>query len=217
MGYIVMFFIVVALIVALKWKVLIIIGILIAAYIVYYNTYYKAHKEEIDKKNEEQQREKERKKQEPKILIPRGLSKIRYYGGYNKKLSDWLFFEKSSESICFYDKRENLKILVKKSNVLNFSMNGEYHESTQVTGGEVKGGGVSVGGALVGAAVAGPAGAIIGGRKKVKSTPVQTTTTVTDTRKVILKFKESEQEQGMILDKDIWETLCFMCPEKKIA
>lgn len=216
MAYIVMFFIVIALIAALKWRVLIIIGILIAAYVIYYNTYYKAHKEEIDKENEKQRQEKERKDIEPKISIPAGLPKVRYYGGYNKKLSDWLLFENNNQSILFYDKKENLKVWVWKEDILSFSMNGEYRESMQVTGGEVKGGGVSVGGALVGAAVAGSVGAIIGSRKKIESTPIKSTTTVTDTRKVILKFKENGVEQGMILDKGLWETLCFMCPEKKI-
>ncbi|MCR3758922.1 hypothetical protein KYB31_07950 [Clostridium felsineum] len=201
MGYgILMLLIMIGLIAVLKWKAIIVIVIIfVIGYFLPDN----------DKENvKEEKRE--------KIMIPRGLKLINYYGGYNRKLSGKLFFENRSNGICLYDRINNLKVLILKRNILNFSMNGEYHRDAVVSGGEIQGGGSSIGGAIVGEFLDGPSGAIIGSRKKVTSNPIKTEINVTDTRKIILKFKENEQERGMILDKSIWDDLCFLCPEKKI-
>jgi hypothetical protein len=159
-------------------------------------------------------KEKERKSS---LNVPDGTGKIRYYEGYSEKLSSHLYFWHDNNSLTFCDSNgDGRHIVISKENILNFNMIGEYHEDTKVTGGKVKGGGVSVVGAVAGGAIAGPVGMILGGRKKVKSKPIKTTTTVTDTRKIILKFKENEEEKGMILDKSVYDVLCFVCPEKKI-
>lgn len=152
------------------------------------------------------------------LNVPNGTGKVRYYEGYSEKLNSFLYFWHDNNSLTFCDpKGDGRHIVLNKDSILNFNMIGEYHESVNVTGGKVKGGGVSVVGAVAGGAVAGPVGMVLGVRKKVKSKPVKTTTTVTDTRKTIIKFKENEDEKGMVLDKSVYDVLCFVCPEKKIV
>lgn len=151
------------------------------------------------------------------LNVPSGTKKVRYYEGYSENLSGYLYFWHDNNSLTFCDPKGNGRhIEISKDNILNFNMIGEYHEDIKTTGGEVKGGGVSVLGAAAGGAIAGPVGMVLGGRKKVKSKPVKTTTTVTDTRKTILKFKENGEEKGMVLDKSIYDVLRFICPEKEI-
>lgn len=201
MGYIIIALVIaIALIAVLKWKALIVIGaIFIIGYFLPDNSKSSAEDEKLEK-----------------IMIPKGLRKIEYYGGYKTELSSKLFFENRSNGICLYDKENNFKVLILKRNILNFSISGEYHRDTIVSGGEIRGGGSSIGGAIIGELLDGNTGAIIGSRKKTTSTPIKTEVKTTDSRKIILKFKEDEQERGMILDKSIWDDLCFLCPEKKI-
>lgn len=161
------------------------------------------------------------KKEKAKRLefnIPKGSKKIMYFKGYTENLSSKLYFWNDNNSITLCDpKGDGKHIKISKDNIQNFTMIGEYHEDTVVTGGKTKGGGVSIVGAVAGGAVAGPLGAAVAGRKKVKSKPIKTTTTVTDTRKTIIKFIENREEKGMVLDKQVYDALCFICPEKKIS
>lgn len=151
---------------------------------------------------------KKEKKLRGQFNIPSEAKKIFYYGGYTINLKPKIYFWNNDNTLFLCDpKTSDRHLTISKDNILNFSLEGEYHRDTKVTGG-----GASVGGAIVGGAIAGPVGAIVGGRKKTK-----TKTTTVDTRKVILKFKENNIEKGMILDYGIYDKLCFMCPEKKIA
>jgi hypothetical protein len=149
--------------------------------------------------------------------IPGKAKKVDYYQGYTTILSSKIYFWDDNSELYFCDPKHTTNIKISKDSIISFNMVGEYHESTSTTGGGVKGGGTSIGGAVVGGVLLGPVGAIIGSRKKVKSKPIKTTTHVTDTRKVILKFKENDMEKGMVLDKIIFDVLSFICPEKKIA
>ncbi|URZ02720.1 hypothetical protein [Clostridium felsineum] len=209
MGYIVMIFIAIALIAALKWKAAIVIGVFI---VICYFLGKKDNKNNdglIDKKDVEEEKPE-------KIMIPQGLEEIEYYGGYNKGISNKLFLENRSNGICLYDKANNLKILILKRNIINFSMVGDYNRDSIVSGGKLEGGDFSLWGSIKGKMLYGDIGELIYARKKYTNSPIKTEVNVTDTRKIILKFKENEEEKGMILDKSVWEHLCFLCPEKKI-
>lgn len=155
---------------------------------------------------------KQRKKRNENYNVPLTSKRVRYFGGYTKKLSSSLYSWNEDATLNFFDDRSKEQISITKDSILNFSMVGEYHET--ISGGGSKGGGTSIGGALVGGVLLGGAGAILGSRKKVKAVPIRTT--VNDTRKTVLKFKEDGTDKGMMLDKKIYDTLCFMCPEKKI-
>lgn len=208
MGYVIMIIIAIALIAVLKWKAAIVIGVFI---VICYFLGKKGNKNNdglITKNNKKVQKE--------KIMIPQGLEEIEYYGGYNKELSNKLFLENRSNGICLYDKANNLKVLVLKRNIINFSMVGDYNRDSIVSGGKLEGGDFSLWGSIKGKMLYGDVGELVYARKKYTNSPIKTEVNVTDTRKIILKFKENEQERGMVLDKSMWEHLCFLCPEKKI-
>lgn len=155
-----------------------------------------------------------RKKLSEEYGIPKKAVKIYYYGRYSKKLGSKIYYWEDDDKIFFNDIKTNTNIIINKDDVISFNTIGEYKETQKISGGKVKGGGVSLGGAVVGGAIAGPVGAIIGGRKKVKSKPIKTETVVTDTRKVVLCFKENEIREQMLLGYYIYEKLCTICPDK---
>lgn len=143
--------------------------------------------------------------------IPTCATYIAYKGGYDIPLSKILFFYHDNNALSFWDKKQpDHHITINKSDIINFSMIGEYSQTNSISGG-----GVSLGGAVVGGAILGPVGMVMGGRKKVKK--IKSTTHTVDTRKTIIKFNSDKVEKGMIFDKKIYEILCFMCPEKKIV
>lgn len=146
--------------------------------------------------------------------IAENAIKINYYGQYSKKLSNKIYYWKESHGICFGDPKTNINIRINKENITSYNTMGDVTRSQKITGGEVKGGGVSLGGAAVGGAIAGPVGAIIGGRKKVKSKPIKTETVTTDTRKVVLNFLEHGENEQMVVHYCVYKDLSELCPEK---
>lgn len=141
--------------------------------------------------------------------------KIKYYGQYSKKLNNKIYYWKENSNMFFNDPKANVNIKVNKNDIISFNTIGNYSESQRISGGKVSGGGVSLGGAIAGGAIAGPVGAIIGGRKKVKSQPIRTETVVTDTRKVVLNFMDNgSNKEQMVLDYCIYKQLCDICPKK---
>ena len=149
------------------------------------------------------------KKKRERLQVPKSARKITYFTGYDKKMSNKLYYWKNGNHLNFCDTKEKngpVKITIPKENILAFTSTGEITTQTNV-----KGGGPSLGGAVVGAAVAGPVGAIVGGKKKVK-----TQTTTTDTRRTFIKFAENGTEKSMQFDYSIYDDLCLMCLERKI-
>lgn len=146
--------------------------------------------------------------------IPKNAIKVRYYGGYKKKLSRKIYYWASLGSIFFNDPETDSVIKINEYDIISFNTIGKYNVSQKISGGQVSGGGVSFGGAVVGGIIAGPVGAIIGGRKKVKSEPIRTENVVTDTRSVVLYFNEYNSNQKMILDYVLYKKLCTICPGK---
>lgn len=156
-----------------------------------------------------------RKKLEEKYGIPREAVRIIYYGEYSYKLSKEIYFWKDKDTLYFEDPNVCSKpITIPKENILSFNTIGEYSEEQRVSGGKIKGGGVSLGGAVAGGVLLGTVGVLLGGRKKVKSTPIKSETAVTDTRKVVLNFIEKGEKEKMILDYYMHDELCTICPEK---
>ena len=127
-------------------------------------------------------------------------------------LNNLVLFWTTPDALHFCDSRPRAKggnltkITIPKDDIIAFTMTGDM--TTQTT---VKGGGASIGGGLVGAAIAGVPGALIGGRKKVK-----TQTTTTDTRRTFLKFREDGAEKTMQFSDELYNELCLFCLEKKI-
>ncbi len=146
--------------------------------------------------------------------IPKNAIKIRYYGGYKKKLSRKIYYWASLSSIFFNDPKTDSAIKINKYDIISFNTIGKYNVSQKISGGQVSGGGVSLGGAVVGGIIAGPVGAIIGGRKKVKSEPIRTENVVKDTRSVVLYFNAYNSNQKMVLDYALYKELCNICPGK---
>lgn len=144
--------------------------------------------------------------------VPADHKAVMYYQGYNVSLNNPILFWITPDALhlcesCPRKKGGDLtKISIPKENIIAFTKTGELTAQTNVSGG-----GASIGGALVGAAVAGPVGAIIGGRKKVK-----THTTTMDNRRTILKFTEGGIEKSIQLGYEIFDSLCLFCIEKKI-
>lgn len=158
------------------------------------------------------------KKRETKLKIehhiPTYASKIRYYGGYDKELSRKLYCWINSYGICLNDLKTDNFIKINRQDIMGFNTLGEYKVTQKISGGEVSGGGVSIAGAIIGNIIAGPVGAIIGGRKKVKSTPVKTENVVTDTRSVVVYFSEYNSSKKLILEYKVYEDLCIRFPSK---
>jgi hypothetical protein len=152
--------------------------------------------------------QKKRKKVFSDLGIPPTAIKVKYYKNYTPRSnSEKVYFWNDNASISFCNPKKTMNIKILKEDIISFNMLGEYHESTNVSGG-----GVSIGGAIAGAAVAGPVGAIIGGGKKVK-----TETIIDDSRKTVIRYNENNINNGIIVDKSVFNILCFMCPEKKIS
>ncbi|MBC3889463.1 hypothetical protein GH810_14200 [Acetobacterium paludosum] len=145
-----------------------------------------------------------------KFNIPGKGKKIRYYEGYNKPLQRKIYYWSDGKNICFCNSKSQtgdpLRITIPKSDIIGFAQIGDLTTSTSV-----KGGGTSLSGAAGGALLFGPVGAIVGGRKKVKST-----TTTKDTRQVVLNFKEDGVEKAMLLDNLIYKDLTLSCAGKLI-
>ena len=146
-------------------------------------------------------------KRREKFGIPKKGKKIKYYEGYNKPFTKQVYYwlDESGINICSSKSKTNspLRIAIPKLNVIGFAQVGDL--TTKISGG-----GIGFGGAAVGGLLLGPVGAIIGSRKKVKSTNV-------DTRQVVLNFKEDGVEKAMLLDHLIYKDLCLACSSKKIA
>ena len=109
------------------------------------------------------------------------------------------------------------KIEIPINKITVFQIQGDMYTETNISGGEIKGGGSSLGGAIVGGVVAGGAGAVVGSRKKMESTPIETTNTVIDNRETILEFKNDEDKLSYIfLDSSAYKILLRLIPEKEI-
>lgn len=153
-------------------------------------------------------RRKEKNKRE-RLGVPKGAYKIHYYNGYDKQMSHKLYYWKDNNSLNFCDTVEKngpIHITIPKECVLSFTSTGELSTQTNVSGG-----GVSLGGAAVGGVLLGPVGAIIGGRKKVK-----TKTSTTDSRRTIIRFTENGMDKSIMLTYPIYNDLCLLCMEKKV-
>lgn len=147
--------------------------------------------------------------------IPETAKKVSYLGGYGDKLKSKLYvnYDGAKQKLELWEastgKNTSPKHMVaEKDDIIAFSQLGEF-TSTQHT--QVKGGGASIGGAIVGNAIAGPVGAVIGGRKKVKT---KTTTSTSDTRRTLLKFRENGIEKSVLLDYSAYGLLSIWIPEK---
>jgi hypothetical protein len=142
--------------------------------------------------------------------IPKGTMLINYLGGCFGTQQCLAFFRVDGKGInlCEYNlKKSNpFNEHITKDSLIAFSQTGDYSTNSIVSGG-----GVSLGGAAVGAALLGPVGAVIGGRKKVK-TQIRTT----DTRKTIIKYKSNDEEKSIILSSSAYDLLCCNFIEKKI-
>lgn len=138
--------------------------------------------------------------------IPKKTGIVAYFKGYDKTLSMYLLYwvQNNVLNLCEANRKSPVTISIPKENIITIVKSGEV-----VSYSSVKGGGVSVGGAIVGAAIAGPVGAVLGGRKKVKSTTV-----TTDSRRVILQFKENNVEKSLLLGYSIYDELCLFCADK---
>jgi len=158
--------------------------------------------------------------------IPKAAKEIVYFGGdiTNYKnialISYWIdgnvlkFWGNPAQraQLAKLEKAERC-VSINKADIINFSIQGEYSQTSSTSGGG--GGGVSVGGAVVGGVLLGPVGAILGGHKKSKK--VVSSTQTIDKRKTVLKFNEAGSEKTMLLDKKIYDNLCYWIPEKKIS
>lgn len=150
----------------------------------------------------------ENKKRE-RLNVPKQAYTIMYFDGYDKPLNSSLYYWRESDTLnlCENKKKGDAeRITIHKDNVLSFTTSGELTVTS-----DVKGGGVSLGGAVVGGALLGPVGAIVGGRKKVK-----TQTKTVDTRKTYLKFLENNIEKTIVLNYAVYNDLCILCMDKKI-
>lgn len=154
------------------------------------------------------------KKMRKEYNIPDKAIKIHYYGGYNKKLNKKIYCWTNSSQILFSDPKTRINIRISRDDILSFTTLGEYSVSQKISGGKVSGGGVSIGGAIIGGIIAGPVGAIIAGRKKIKSEPIRTENIVKDTRSVVLRFNEYNANKKMILDYKLYKKLLILCPSK---
>lgn len=150
-----------------------------------------------------------------KCGIPDNANFATYFGTTNTPIYKYgavLLYWVDPSTIHFCDlnphgmKSEPIMFSIPKKDIIAFTMTGDIASQTNV-----KGGGASVGGALVGAAVAGPVGAVIGGRKKVRSE-----TTTLDTRRTFLKFYKDKVETTMQFSDELYNDLCMFCLEKKI-
>lgn len=132
-------------------------------------------------------------------------------GGYTRPFGKTLWEWTENGTLKILETKPSIKgtqpylLSIPKENVIAFMMTGDRTVQSKVSGG-----GVSLGGAVVGAAIAGPVGAIIGGRKKVK-----TETQTFDTRRLMLKFRENG-EITIQLGPQPYNDLCMLCMEKQI-
>ncbi|MBK5243703.1 MAG: hypothetical protein JJE18_01530 [Eubacteriaceae bacterium] len=153
-----------------------------------------------------------KKKEKLKSLnIPVSHKIMQYFRGYDKTISSVVYYWESNGVLNFLDAKPvgvPTHIKIPKEQIINFMMIGDMTSNTSVS---VKGGGVSLGGAAVGGVLLGPVGAIIGGRKKVKST---SKTVKTDNRQVVLNFKENGSDKSILIDKSIYPELCMICGGK---
>lgn len=141
--------------------------------------------------------------------IPQGATLVNYFGGCfgNRQCLVFLRVNATEIHLCEYNlKSKPFFACISKDNLIAFTQIGEYSSNSIVSGG-----GVSLGGAAVGAVLFGPVGAVVGGRKKVK-TQVQ----ATDTRKTVIKYRADGSEKSFVLSGSAYDMLCCNFIEKKI-
>lgn len=92
------------------------------------------------------------------------------------------------------------------SNLVGFGYFGEIEEYT-----EISGGGVSVGGAIIGGVIAGPVGAILNGRKQIK-----TEQKTKDNRKLYLIIQEDGRTYNLLFENHYYETFLKLIPDKEL-
>lgn len=148
--------------------------------------------------------------------IPEGTPQAMYHDGAENKF----FYINYDSTNCVLNLWENSALdnsvtpyhkSIKKDDIVAFTQLGDI---TNIQNVQTKGGGPSIGGAIIGNAIAGPVGAVIGGHKKVRTKTINTTT---DTRQVVLKFKDNGVEKSIVLSfSPTYSLLCRWIPEKKI-
>ena len=148
--------------------------------------------------------------------IPSNAPKVQYYGGYDTPLHGNLYFsyDKSHESFDFWEALPNekkglpKKVEIRKDDIIAFTTIGDLTQITKTTGG-----GTSLLGAAAGAVTFGAAGAIVGSRKKSK-----TTTETKDTRKAVIKYKEEEKEKSFVVSHAfVYDALAQYATEKTVG
>lgn len=92
------------------------------------------------------------------------------------------------------------------SNILYFKVIGDIYSQTIITGG-----GSSLGGAITGGVIAGAPGAIIGGRKEIKTENKRI-----DNRQIILVYKENENTDTLTFSYGSLEMFHKLIPQKDI-
>mgnify|MGYP000985119499 CR=1 FL=1 len=158
-------------------------------------------------------KEKERKE---KWGIPLNAPKVQYYGGCDSPLHGNLYFsyDTNSETFNFWEALKNekkglpKKIEICKNDIIAFTTIGDLTQITKTTGG-----GTSLLGAAAGAVTFGATGAIIGSRKKAK-----TTTETKDTRKAVIKYKDGEKEKSFVVSHAfVYDALAQYATEKAVG
>lgn len=115
---------------------------------------------------------------------------------------DQLHFQ---SSIPFYNEK-----VIPLEEILFYYVKGDVKYETIISGGEIVGGGTSLKGALIGGLIAGDAGAIIGSRQSIQSTPIQAKTKTVEKKKLIIRTKGGDLSFAV----ELYDELLKLLPEK---
>ncbi|GAA0076214.1 hypothetical protein UT300005_05920 [Clostridium sp. CTA-5] len=96
------------------------------------------------------------------------------------------------------------KIIIPIKNIKFFTRDGEYRVDNIVEGGSI-----NLPGAIIGGVIAGEAGAVLAGRKKIKTSQKEV-----DKRQTYLYYIEDNQDKRIIFDSDTYNILLKLIPNK---
>lgn len=138
----------------------------------------------------------------PPPLKGKGLSGLILHGSHN--ISEITFKPVEYEKIAYDD-------------IVFFTKEGDVTYTTEVSGGGISGGGSSLTGAIVGGAVAGSTGAIIGSRKEITSTPIESRTVQHDDTSTRIRYKVGEQYKERTFDGfEVYDYLITVIGDKDL-
>jgi hypothetical protein len=151
-----------------------------------------------------------KRKAKKQLDMPKSTLPLSHMGGDSfQNWGDTIYYRRENNYLNFWDLKSQDRLTFTADKITSFYLIGDISHNMAI-----KGGGASIGGAVVGGALFGVPGALIGGRKKVKSR-----TQTINAQTLIIKFSDSGQEKGLKIFQPacIYEDLCYLCPDKKIA